>query len=333
MRRTIYDMKGSYIMFPVKLIPPVKDYIWGGEKLKTEYGIHTDLIKAAEAWVLSCHKDGQSIISGGEYDGRTLESIIEEQGESVLGRNAARFDFFPVLIKLIDAKDNLSVQVHPDNEYARVHEGEYGKTEAWYILDCEPGASLIYGFKCPISKDEFRERIENNTLLDVVNQVPVHPGDLFFIDSGTLHAIGKGILLAEVQQNSNTTYRVYDYGRLGADGKPRTLHINKALDVTRCEPPRHPVGPSGAPEHHPGYTSILQASCTFFTFRTLEIDGTAVFTADGSSFVSVVVLEGEGVLEFGEDNMPLRKGESVFVPADAGEYSLTGCFKVLETRL
>lgn len=320
-------------MFPVKLIPPVKDYIWGGEKLKTEYGIHTDLAKAAEAWVLSCHKDGQSIISGGEYDGRTLESVIAEQGGAILGKNAARFDFFPVLIKLIDAKDNLSVQVHPDNEYARVHEGEYGKTEAWYILDCEPGASLIYGFKQPISRDEFRERIEKNSLLDVVNQVPVHPGDLFFIDSGTLHAIGEGILLAEVQQNSNTTYRVYDYGRLGVDGKPRALHIDKALDVTCCKPPKHPVGPSGTVEQHSGYTSTLQASCEFFTFSTLEIDGTAAFTTDGSSFVSLVVLDGAGTLESAGDAMQLRKGESVFVPADAGEYSLTGNLKVLATRV
>lgn len=320
-------------MFPVKLIPPVKDYIWGGTKLKTEYAIQTDLSKAAEAWVLSCHKDGQSVIAGGQYDGRTLESVIEELGDTVLGRNAARFDFFPVLIKLIDAKDNLSVQVHPDNEYARVHEGEYGKTEAWYVLDCEPGASLIYGFRHAISREELRERIQDNTLLEVVNQVPVHPGDLFFIDSGTLHAIGKGILLAEVQQNSNTTYRVYDYGRLGADGKPRDLHIEKALDVTHCEPPAHPVGPAGAPEQHPGYTATLQASCEFFTFRTLEIDGQAAFTADGETFVSLVVLEGEGTLTSAGGVMMLNKGESIFVPADAGDYALAGRLKVLETRV
>lgn len=333
MSRTICDMKGFGAMFPVKLIPPVKDYIWGGTKLKTGYAIQTDLPKAAEAWVLSCHKDGQSVIAGGQYDGRTLESVIEELGDTVLGRNAARFDFFPVLIKLIDAKDNLSVQVHPDNEYARVHEGEYGKTEAWYVLDCEPGASLIYGFRHAISREELRERIQNNTLLEVVNQVPVHPGDLFFIDSGTLHAIGKGILLAEVQQNSNTTYRVYDYGRLGADGKPRDLHIEKALDVTHCEPPAHPVGPAGAPEQHPGYTATLQASCEFFTFRTLEIDGQAAFTVDGESFVSLVVLEGEGTLTSAGGVMMLNKGESVFVPADAGDYALAGRLKVLETRV
>ncbi len=321
------------MMLPVKLIPPVKDYIWGGTKLKEEYSIRTDLPKAAEAWVLSCHKDGQSVISGGVYDGRTLESVIEEEGRGILGDNAARFDYFPVLIKLIDAKDNLSVQVHPDNAYARIHEGEYGKTEAWYILDCEEGASLIYGFQKTISREELRERIENNTLLEVVNRVPVHRGDLFFIDSGTLHAIGKGILLAEVQQNSNTTYRVYDYGRLGADGKPRALHIDKALDVTRCAPPEHRVGPEGRPERHDGYVSTLQASCEFFTFRTLDVDGAADFEADKSSFVSLVILDGTGTLRFGGGEMDLRKGESVFIPAGMGPYTIAGQMKLLETRV
>ena len=320
-------------MLPVKLIPPVKDYIWGGTKLKEDYSIETDLPKAAEAWMLSCHKDGQGIIAGGAYDGRTLESVIEDEGKAILGSRAARFDYFPVLIKLIDAKDNLSVQVHPDNEYARIHEGEYGKTEAWYILECEEGASLIYGFQKSISREEMRERIENNTLLEVVNRVPVHRGDLFFIDSGTLHAIGKGILLAEVQQNSNTTYRVYDYGRIGADGKPRPLHIAKALDVTRCEPPTHAVGPAGKPECHDGYISTLQAACDFFTFRTLDIDGKASFTADQSSFVSLVILDGSGSFSYDGGEMSLRKGESVFIPAGAGEYTLSGKIQVLETRV
>lgn len=137
------------------------------------------------------------------------------------------------MIKLIDAKDNLSIQIHPDNEFALRVEGEYGKTEMWYIVDCEPGAYLYYGFQKEISKAEFKERIENNTLLEVLNKVPVHKGDVFFISAGTLHAIGKGILIAEIQQNSNTTYRIYDYGRVGADGKPRQLHVEKAQMVTR----------------------------------------------------------------------------------------------------
>ena len=326
-------MKGFCIMQPVKLIPPVKDYIWGGTKLKEEYSIQTDLPKAAEAWMLSCHRDGASIVSGGGYDGQTLEAVIEQEGKGILGKNADRFDYFPVLIKLIDARDNLSVQVHPDNEYARIHEGEYGKTEAWYILECEEGASLIYGFKRPISKEEMRDRIEKNTLLEVVNQVPVRRGDLFFIESGTLHAIGKGILLAEVQQNSNTTYRVYDYGRIGADGKPRALHVEKALDVTRCEPPAHPVGPAEKPERFEWGTSTLQASCEFFTFRTLDLHGAASFEADSSSFISLVVLDGDGTLTFEGGKIELRKGESIFIPAGTGAYTLSGALQVLETKV
>ena len=195
--------------------------------MRDEYGKKCDFDKVAESWELSCHKDGNSVIDSGEYKGLTLSEYVEKAGKAVLGTDCEKFENFPILIKLIDAKDNLSVQVHPDNEYALRVEGEYGKTEMWYVVDCDPGASLLYGFTHEISKEEFRQRIENNTLLEVTNRVEVHPGDVFFIESRTLHAIGKGILIAEIQQNSNTTYRVYDYGRVGADGKPRQLHIEK----------------------------------------------------------------------------------------------------------
>ena len=150
----------------------------------------------------------------------------------MLGENCKKFEYFPILIKLIDAKDNLSVQVHPDNEYAMRVEGEYGKTEMWYIVDCNPGAELLYGFKRNITKDEFERRIKDNTLLEVLNNVPVHKGDVFFIKSGTLHAIGKGILIAEIQQNSNITYRIYDYGRMGAALSPQAT-ANITLSARR----------------------------------------------------------------------------------------------------
>ena len=218
------------IKYPMLLDAPCKDYLWGGNRLREEYGKVSDKDKIAESWELSCHKDGESVIANGELAGKTLTQYIEEQGKAVLGKNCEKFENFPILIKLIDAKDNLSVQVHPNNEYAMRVEGEYGKTEMWYIVDCDPGAELIYGFKGEISRDEFKERIANNTLLEVTNNVPVHKGDVFFIEAGTLHAIGKGILIAEIQQNSNTTYRVYDYGRVGADGKPRQLHVEKAVE-------------------------------------------------------------------------------------------------------
>ncbi|MGN0552633.1 MAG: type I phosphomannose isomerase catalytic subunit, partial [Oscillospiraceae bacterium] len=210
-------------MYPLKLKPAFKDYLWGGTKLRDVYGKDCSFDKVAESWELSCHKDGNSVIDNGEAKGMTLAEYIEKKGKAILGKNCERFENFPVLIKLIDAKDNLSVQVHPDNEYAMRVEGEYGKTEMWYIVDCDEGAELIYGFKGNVSKEEFAERIKNNTLLEITNSVPVKKGDVFFIRSGTLHAIGKGILIAEIQQNSNTTYRVYDYGRVGADGKTRPL--------------------------------------------------------------------------------------------------------------
>ena len=167
----------------------------------------------------------------------TLAEYIAEQGKGILGTDCEKFEDFPILTKLIDAKDNLSIQVHPSNEYALEHEHQYGKTEMWYILDCEPGAFLYYGFDHAITKEEFERRIQDNTLTEVLNAAPVHKGDVFFNPSGTLHAICRGIVIAEIQQNSNVTYRVYDYGRVGADGKPRALHIRQALDVTQLTPP------------------------------------------------------------------------------------------------
>ena len=212
-------------MYPIKLKPALKDYIWGGTRLKSDFHKTSDLERVAESWELSCHKDGPSIIENGELAGLTLDEYVKRYGTNVLGTNCSKFESFPILIKLIDAKDNLSVQVHPDNDYALRVEGEYGKTEMWYIVDCDDGAELLYGFKNSISKEEFKERIQNNTLTEVTNRVRVNKGDAFFIEAGCLHAIGKGIVIAEIQQNSNTTYRIYDYGRLGTDGKPRDLHI------------------------------------------------------------------------------------------------------------
>ncbi len=300
-------------MYPLKLGAPIKDYLWGGTRLKTEYGFETDKEKAAEAWVLSCHKDGESTVLNGEMKGKALSEVLKLWGNEAIGKRAEKFPYFPLLIKLIDAKDKLSVQVHPADDYALKNEGEFGKTEAWYVVDCEEGASLIYGFKEEISKEEFRRRIEDNTLLEVCNKVPVKKGDLFFIPAGTLHAIGEGILIAEVQQNSNTTYRVSDYGRLGADGKPRELHIEKAVDVTETIPPTIGYGAVGEIIKTEFGERRLLASCEFFKMETMLLSGeTAIGEKD--SFVSVVVLEGEGVLK-AEEEIPFKKGDSLFIPA------------------
>ncbi|MGI5894049.1 MAG: type I phosphomannose isomerase catalytic subunit [Candidatus Merdivicinus sp.] len=318
-------------MKAMKLTPAFKDYLWGGTKLRDEFGKKCDFDKVAESWELSCHKDGNSVVASGEYAGMTLAEYVEKAGKGVLGTDCEKFENFPILIKLIDAKDNLSVQVHPDNEYALRVEGEYGKTEMWYVVDCEPGASLLYGFTHEISKEEFKERIENNTLLEVTNRVEVHPGDMFFIDAKTLHAIGSGILIAEIQQNSNTTYRVYDYGRVGADGKTRPLHIEKAMDVTSLTPPCRPVGPQGKKEILDGYTSTLLASCEYFTVHEMEIAEKAALCADEKSFHSLLVLDGSLTLCMDGEDLALVKGDSVFIPANAGNYTLSGKAKLVHT--
>lgn len=317
-------------MAVLKLTPAFKDYLWGGTRLRDDFQKDCDFDKIAESWELSCHKDGPSTIANGEFKGLTLSEYIDKAGKSVLGTDCEKFENFPILIKLIDAKDNLSVQVHPDNEYAQRVEGEYGKTEMWYIVDCDEGATLLYGFKDTITKDEFAQRIADNTLLEVTNAVPVKKGDVFFIQAGTLHAIGKGILIAEIQQNSNTTYRIYDYGRVGKDGKPRELHVEKAKDVTDlCPAKAYPETPV---EQKDGYTSKLLSSCDYFTTYAVDVDSKAVLEADEKSFASLLILEGEGKV-VGDDTVEFRKGDSIFIPAGTGKFAVDGKCKAILTRV
>lgn len=317
----------------LKLKPALKDYLWGGTKLKTDFGFESDMEKVAEGWMLSCHKDGENTVENGEYKGKTLSEVIELCGREILGSNGLKFDFFPILIKLIDAKNDLSVQVHPDNEYAMRVEGEYGKTECWYILDCEENAELIYGFNREISSEEFRKRIEDNTFLDVVNKVKVHKGDMFFIEAGTLHAIGSGILLAEIQQNSNTTYRVYDYQRRDKDGNLRPLHIDKAVAVTKCEKPKYGVKPVGEKLKTESGTRQLLTKCDLFTVNEYTIDGTQTLISDESSFVSLLVTDGNGVVENSGETLEVRKGDSLFVGANLGKITISGKLNIIETRV
>ena len=314
----------------IKLNPVFKDYIWGGNRLKDDFGFDTGFDKTAEGWMLACHRDGMNTADGGKYDGMTLESIIEKEGlEKFAGKSCLRFPYFPVLIKLIDAFDNLSIQVHPDDEYARRVENEFGKTEIWYVLDALDGAELIYGFKKKITKDEFREAIKNNTLLDKLNRVKVKRGDLFFIEAGTVHAIGKGALIAEIQQNSNSTYRVYDYGRIGKDGKPRELHVEKALDVSKTEPPKYGIKPFEEENEHGGYISQKLCKCELFTVDRYSVKSEVKLSTGEDSFNHILVIGGEGKINGKE----AKKGGSFFVPANFGEYEISGEIEVLITKI
>ena len=308
-----------------KLRPSCKDYIWGGHRLVEEYGKEYEGEILAETWELSCHPDGPSTIVNGAYAGKTLEEYIEEAGKEVLGKNCRRFRDFPILIKFIDAKQNLSIQVHPDNRYALKNEGQYGKTEMWYVMDAGKDAFIYYGFKKEISKEEFARRIQEDTLLEVLNAVPVQKGDVLFIESGTIHAIGEDILIAEIQQNSNVTYRVYDYVRVGKDGKKRDLHIEKALAVTN----RVPLIKSKSSYPH-------VADCDYFTVDKLNLDGQMMRRMEGyvseESFVSILILDGEGTVSCG-DQVTYKKGDSLFLPAGSGTYVIEGSCDALITTI
>lgn len=306
---------------PIKLLPAFKDYLWGGTRLKTEFNKKSELEKVAESWELSTHKDGESVVASGEYKGKKLSEYIAENPYDVLGERARAFDFFPVLIKFIDAKDNLSVQVHPDDEYARKYNGEYGKTEMWYVLECDEGAQLYYGFKEKITKDEFRQRIENNTLTEVLNSVKVKKGDVYFIEAGTVHAIGKGIVICEIQQNSNTTFRVYDYNRKDANGNTRQLHIEQAIEVAKTEP---------AKPYKSDRENVL-ASCKYFTVEKADVDGTKSFEISDSCFKSVIAVEGSGVLKLDGFETVFNKGDSIFIPAQNAGFTVDGCCELIIT--
>lgn len=317
----------------LNLKPSLKEIIWGGNRMKAQYGFETDAANIAEAWMLSAHKDGPSTVCGGEDHGLTLLQAVKKHGKEVLGTKCADLPDFPLLVKFIDARDRLSVQVHPENEYARRVENENGKTEAWYILDCDEGAELIYGFDGDLSKEECRAAIEQGTLLEKCNRVPVKPGDVCFIPAGTLHAIGAGILLAEVQQSSNVTYRVFDYNRVGKDGKQRELHVDKALDVVHMNKPARDFSAQGAVETINGGTQQLLASCEYFSMTALVLDGECHRMADETSFVSLLVTDGSGSLGDGKQNIALQKGSCIFVPANHGSFTVSGNLKAVEIRV
>ena len=297
----------------LKLKAPCKDYIWGGNRLREEYGKQLDSDRIAESWELSCHKDGQSVITGGEFDGKTLSDYIAAKGKGVLGKNCGRFEYFPVLIKLIDAKDNLSVQVHPSNEYALRVEGEYGKTEMWYVVDADKGARLRSGFAKQVTPAQYEASVEDNTITDILAEYEIHPGDLFFLPAGRVHSIGAGAFIAEIQQTSDITYRIYDFNRRDADGNTRELHTEQAKGA---------IDYTVLPDYRTKYEQVQDretelVSCPYFT--TSLCDLTAPLTLDYAaldSFVVVICVEGKGMIADDSGNeMPIHQGETVLLPA------------------
>jgi len=316
---------------PIFLQGVCKDYIWGGNRLRQEFGKISDADIIAESWELACHKDGSSIIISNKDKGLNITEYIAKYGTGFLGTNCKDIKTLPILIKLIDAKENLSIQVHPDDEYSMKVEGEPGKTEMWYIIDAEMGATIYYGVKRCVSKDEFLKRIENQTLTEVLNRVEVTPGQLIFIPSGTLHAIGAGILLAEIQQNSNITYRVYDYGRIGRDGKLRELNINKAMEIANLTPMKPTVQYES---RIIGDATVRKLEhCKYFSSDLMYVSTKVFLCVDSKSLQHLLILEGKGILTVAGIDYSFHKGNSILLPANLGKYSVTGKCRLILTYM
>lgn len=313
-------------MQPFKLKPAFKDYLWGGSQLKTEFGKQTACEPLAESWELSAHPDGPSVIADGPLAGLPFTEFVQKYPNE-WSQSAPEGAQFPLLVKFIDAEQSLSIQVHPNDTYARQVEGEPGKTEMWVILQAKPGAYLYYGFAHEVSKEEFARRIQDNTLTEVLHKQPVQAGEVYFIPAGTIHAIGAGILLAEVQQSSNSTYRVCDFGRLGADGKPRPLHLLKALDVTqRCPAQADSFGGQAAEKGPLG--SLLLAACPYFVVGRLQLKEKVNGQGTGE-FLALLCTEGSARLLCGGQKLEIAKGDCAFIPASAPEFTLEGQAEIL----
>lgn len=314
------------------MIPSFKNYIWGGDRLAKEFGKKTDGCTVAESWEVSCHPDGPSFVGSGEFEGMALREVLDARPEWI-SPGCADASGFPILIKLIDAKQNLSLQVHPDDAYARAHENDNGKNEAWYIIDCEPGAGLILGLREHTSPIDIPAMINDGVILDYVNTVPVKPGDSFLIPAGLLHAVCGGALIAEVQQSSNITYRVYDYGRLETDGKPRALHIDKAAAVIDETLRSYNGADFAVTRRCDGFWIADLADWRFFKTSKLSIDGEASLVCD-SSFHALLVIEGAfSVAAPGPQPISVIKGASVFIPAGLGKYMIKGRGQILLTTI
>ena len=296
----------------LKLIPECKDNIWGGVKLKEKYGKKTDKNPVAESWELSFHKDGPTRLESG----KTLQDEVTAKD---LGRNCDGFPFFPMLVKLIDAKQDLSVQVHPSDAYALEHENSFGKTEMWYIVEAEKGAGIYLGFKKDVTQEEYEAAIANNTLTELLNFFEVKAGDCYFIPSGTIHAIGTGCLICEIQQNSNLTYRVYDYGRRDKEGNLRELHVEKALKVTNLKKYEY------SPLNLQTAQGELLGLSRYFTTTSVAVNGTASVTADKYSFKCITCVDGQGEV----DGKAVTTGDTLFVPAGYGEVKLSGAMRLI----
>jgi len=329
--------------YPFLLSPASKDYLWGGNRLNEEFGKNIDVYPLAETWECSTHPDGLSVVGSGSQKGRFLSDVLEEHpeylGSHAIDNSADNKVELPILIKFIDANKNLSVQVHPDDEYAFANEnGQRGKAEMWYVLDATEDATLVYGLQFELPKQEIRRRIEDGSVERYLQKVPVKKDDVFFVEPGIIHAIGAGVLVAEIQENSNLTYRLYDYDRVDKYGNKRTLHIDKAMDVANFSAGVAPKQSMRVLRYRKGCATELLGRCKYFEVYRMLLNTTGTenmldYRSDERSFRTLLVLDGSGSIYIDDKKwLDFEKGDCIFVPANSALLKLCGRAQMLDVR-
>ena len=317
--------------YPMKLTPVLKSALWGGTRLSSCWGKGEQGEAVAESWELSVRERERNLIANGVLCGMTLNEALEKNPDFV--GNVPMNARFPLLIKFIDAGQTLSVQVHPDDEYAARVEYDSGKNEMWYIVEADEGAEIVYGLKPGVTVEDFRRAVEENRIRDVLNFHPVRAGECYYIPAGLVHAIGGGILIAEIQQNSDLTYRVYDYDRIGADGKPRELHREKACEVSRPMSEDDILAKRFSARKEGEEESLAHSDYFCVRHRTATCDKPHAGTVGEDSFVHLLCLSGEGAVHTGQDEAFFGRGESIFLPAGLGDYTVCGNLTWLESTV
>ena len=323
--------------------PVYKERIWGGQNLKSKLN-KSDLPDGniGESWEISAHKEGESVVAEGNFKGKSLSEIYRELGKEYFGARSENYSEFPLLIKFLDAVDDLSVQVHPDNDYARTHENSMGKEEIWYVIDADPGSKLVYGLKEGITRLQFESDIKNGSVADCLNYVDVKKDDIFFIPAGTVHAIGKGIQIAEIQQSSDITYRVFDYDRVDKNGSKRQLHIEKSLDVINFEFENKPLV-EDVVENSEMFTVKSHARSEHFSTDLIDLDSdTPVkYELNHDSFEILICIEGSFEIDSYEENcsdleegksVRLQCGDTVLLTVEQ-KYSIKGSGKLISAYI
>ena len=304
------------MMYPLKFIPIYKERIWGGHNLEKIFARVLPSQSIGESWELSSHSNGMSIVVNGVLAGKTLQEIMMEYKERLMGKKFMNAKDFPLLIKIIDAHDNLSIQVHPGDEDANTAVGEAGKTEAWYVVEAKENAQIVYGLTKGITKEVFIQAVESSTIGDMVKRVPVKAGDMVFVPAGMVHALLDGVMVYEVQQNSDTTYRIYDYDRVGDDGKRRELHIDKAIEVINftqqfsCDFNEHSI------------------KCQYFSMDKVSIQGARTYKAE-DQFIIYCITAGTGEIVYKDSIESVQAGDTLLIPACLGEFSIKGNMELL----